>query len=158
HWHPPRGTLFITFRLAHTVPKAVLRSHYSERLWLDQEARQIARLGLPDDSPELKIHQARLHAFNRRWFSRFEKILHKIEAGQNWLKDDALAAVVAEALHKRDGEVYRLDAYCIMPNHVHVVFGPFLSEDDLTESLGPSHVEFLSEHQTVGRIMQPLKG
>jgi len=32
--------------------------------------------------------------------------------------------LVAEALHYRDGKVYGLDAYCIMPNHVHVVFTP----------------------------------
>jgi REP element-mobilizing transposase RayT len=29
---------------------------------------------------------------------------------------------VAEALHYRDGKVYDILAYCIMPNHVHVVF------------------------------------
>ena len=26
-------------------------------------------------------------------------------------------------LHRHDGQRYRLDAYCIMPNHVHVILG-----------------------------------
>ena len=35
----------------------------------------------------------------------------------------SIAKEIAE-MHYRDGKVYRLDAYCIMANHVHVVFAP----------------------------------
>jgi len=48
--------------------------------------------------------------------------------GPLWLKEERVAGIVDEALRYRDGEVYRLDAYCVMPNHVHTVFAPYLTE------------------------------
>jgi REP-associated tyrosine transposase len=40
-----------------------------------------------------------------------------------------VAAIVDEALRHRGGAIYRLDAYCVMPNHAHAVFAPFLTEE-----------------------------
>jgi len=40
------------------------------------------------------------------------------------LKRDELADVVKAALHFYDTQKYSLHAYCIMPNHVHVVITP----------------------------------
>ena len=37
-------------------------------------------------------------------------------------------------LHYRDGRQYRLDAFSIMPNHVHVLFQPSIRQD-IPESL-----------------------
>src|SRR5437899_951104 len=51
-----------------------------------------------------------------------------------WLSDARVADVVAEALHHRDGKKYRLDAYSIMPNHVHSVFAP-LAQNRIPASL-----------------------
>ena len=53
-----------------------------------------------------------------------ESCLDKAATGPTWLADPAIADVVAEALNYRDDRVYRLDAYSIMPNHVHTVFAP----------------------------------
>jgi REP element-mobilizing transposase RayT len=106
----------------------------------------------------MMAHRARLQHLHRRWFSRFEKILHKLECGEAWLKDEAIAAIVAEALHKRDRVVYRLDAFCIMPNHVHVVFAPHLIGEELDEVLTPGQAKFVSDHPSLGQIMQSLKG
>jgi REP element-mobilizing transposase RayT len=33
-----------------------------------------------------------------------------------------IAKIVMDKFHKHDGEWYDLIAYCIMPNHVHVLF------------------------------------
>ena len=41
--------------------------------------------------------------------------------GSCFLRDSRIAKVIADALHYFDGERYRLIAYCIMPNHVHVL-------------------------------------
>jgi hypothetical protein len=64
----------------------------------------------------------------RSWFVKFESALHSETNGPLWLKDNGVAEIVSEALRYRDGRIYRLDAYCIMSNHVHVVFSPLLSE------------------------------
>ncbi len=47
-------------------------------------------------------------------------------------------------MHYLDGRKYALIAYCIMPNHVHVVFEPLLEK--------PEH------YYSLGNIMQSLKG
>lgn len=60
----------------------------------------------------------------RRHFATIESWLHKATTGPTWLADERVAEIVAEALHYRNGSHYRLDAYSIMPNHVHAVFAP----------------------------------
>jgi REP element-mobilizing transposase RayT len=44
--------------------------------------------------------------------------------GSCWLREPAIAEIVEQALLHFDGERYRLLAWCIMPNHVHVIVAP----------------------------------
>jgi len=44
--------------------------------------------------------------------------------GKCWLRDHEIAALTQESLLHFDGQRYRLLAWCIMPNHVHVVVEP----------------------------------
>mgnify|MGYP001045754962 CR=1 FL=1 len=44
--------------------------------------------------------------------------------GSCWLGQPAIARIVEDAMLHFDGERYRLLAWCIMPNHVHVVVEP----------------------------------
>jgi putative transposase len=46
-------------------------------------------------------------------------------AGYCWLKQPEIATVVQNALLHFDGERYRLLAWTVMPNHVHVLVEPF---------------------------------
>src|SRR5262249_640960 len=125
HFHPPGATLFVSFRLAGTGPKPTVREYYEQKQSLEEETKRIIGLKLKADSPEMEEHEQRLLEFGRKWFVKFEDILHKAEAGPTWLKEDRVAKVVADALHYRDGNVYCLDAYCIMWNHVQAVFVRF---------------------------------
>ncbi len=127
HVQPPEATLFITFRLADSVPKSLLEQWRQEKRillaeWLKKEAVEAEKFTL-----EAK-KQAGLE-FSRRWFRLFEDSLHEQAYGPLWLKEERIAEVVTEALHHRDGKEYRLDAYCVMANHVHVVFAPLLTEE-----------------------------
>lgn len=45
------------------------------------------------------------------------------------LRNPAIAEMVSGALRHFDEERYRLFAWCVMPNHVHVVARPFPSHD-----------------------------
>ncbi len=51
---------------------------------------------------------------------------HRLDGGLGlcWLKEPAVAELVQKALMHFDGQRYRLLAWCIMPNHVHVVVEP----------------------------------
>jgi REP element-mobilizing transposase RayT len=89
----------ITFRLAESVPRAVREQ------WHD-EVRLLSR--------------SRADAEERM---RIEDYLNR-GLGPVWLRDPQIPALVQDALLHFDGGRYRLHAWVIMPNHVHVVMTP----------------------------------
>ncbi|MXV84431.1 hypothetical protein F4Z98_13805 [Candidatus Poribacteria bacterium] len=83
------------------------------------------------------------------------------ESGPVWLKDDRIAKEIAESLHYRDGKVYCLDAYCIMSNHVHVVFTPLARQPSRTDIVNSEENTAQTRnlcYNTLSVIMQSLKG
>lgn len=133
HLQPRGGTLFVTFRLAGSLPTSLIEQWREERKWLAHLERS---------NPS---HFARIAKdFERSWFAKFEAVLDGATCGPTWLKDVRVASQVAESLQYRDGRVFRLDAFSIMPNHVHVVFKPLAAPD--------------CDDQSLAKIMQSLKG
>lgn len=65
--------------------------------------------------------KAELYKAQKRYFARFDTYLHQCLNEVKWLGINAVADVLAEALHYRDTKYYELHAFCIMPNHVHVL-------------------------------------
>ncbi len=113
HVQPLNTALFLTFRLAGSLPAAVLARMAEERHLLDQTLKT-----------KTAESRSRFGELARRHFAILESWLDKATTGPRWLADARIAELVAEALHYRDGLHYRLDVYSIMPNHVHVVFAP----------------------------------
>ena len=72
----------------------------------------------------IKDEQALMLERERQWFREYEGYLHSTSDGPFWLNDSRVAAIVAEDFHHFDGQRYRLDAFCVMPNHVHTVLMP----------------------------------
>lgn len=120
HYQPTGATLFVTWRLTGSLPQEVVARLQQET---DFVQTQLAKLG--DDD----LRAQELYAEYRRAFGRFDRELDRAEIGPVWLKDEAVARLMVEALHHRDGKQYRLIAYCVMPNHIHVVFTPLQGED-----------------------------
>ena len=58
-----------------------------------------------------------------------EKIQTKLDAGVGrcFLAKPEIADLVAEVLHHFDGSRYSMYAWCLMPNHVHLLFVFFTS-------------------------------
>lgn len=150
HIHPPGATLFVTFRLAGSIPKSVLNHWRAEKHWLADQIGRATEHGTKNVAADLL-------AFQRRWFQRFEDILDRAACGPTWLKDRRIAAMVIDSLRHRDGRIYRLDTYCIMSNHVHVVFAPFLNERDLSEERTSAKLTFKSRQPPLDAIMHSLK-
>ena len=92
HFHPNDAPYFITFRLADSLPRAVI------------EERKRNATKHPDGMS----------------FSEMDGYLDAGH-GPLWLGEPEIADIVKEALHYRDGKEYLLHAYTIMPNHVHMV-------------------------------------
>ncbi len=108
---------------------------------------------------ERYAQQEHFEKFRRESFVKFEQALDQALIGPTWLKDDNVAAVVARQLHDLDEDAYKLDAYCVMSNHVHVVFTPFLTETSLRETFDETgHLAFVSDYPGLSKIMHQLKG
>jgi REP-associated tyrosine transposase len=115
------ATYFITFRLANSLPVEVLQK-------LGEESRQNKKL--PEGQKETVYKQ---------WFVEFDLYLDQGLRGELYLKNERVGNMVAESIRFRDGKVYDLISYCIMPNHVHLVCTPLKKSDEtyfgLTEIL-----------------------
>ncbi len=126
HFQPPGACLFVTIRLAGSMPAAVLGQ-------LKQEAEERERL-IRKTAASADLHDL-LYQEQKRQFGRFDQILDKAATGPMWLGQPEIAEIVAEAMHFRDGKVYDLDAFCIMSNHSHAVFTPLAKEDGTYHAL-----------------------
>jgi REP element-mobilizing transposase RayT len=111
HWSQESATYFVTFRLADSLPAAVLDGWRAER-------RQ--RTCTATDDGLTPVDEQRLLAL----FA--DRIERHLDAGHGacCLGRGGAARIVADALQHFDGERYRLWAWCVMPNHVHVVVEP----------------------------------
>ncbi|MBS0384830.1 MAG: transposase [Proteobacteria bacterium] len=69
------------------------------------------------------LEKTRLFEKTKR-FAACDRILDS-GIGELILSDPHIAQVVVDALLQFDGERYALIAWCVMPNHVHVVIEPF---------------------------------
>jgi putative transposase len=158
HFHPPGAILFVTYRLAGSVPQSTVREYKAKKEWLENQVRR-ARKTASADAPELNRWLERLEQFSRDWFVKFEQILHQAKVGPMWMRDERIAEAVAESLRKFDGEAYRLDAYSVMSNHVHTVFKPFVSEDNIREIQDQDgRPVFVSDYPSLSQIMHSVKG
>src|SRR5262245_25130956 len=128
HFLPPEATLFVTFRIDGSLPEATLEQWRIEKKRLEMTLLRWAAISPLGAIPDPEAMAEEKLKFHRSWFRKFEELLDGAATGPLWLKEDRVAAIVDEALRHRDGVVYRLDAYCVMPNHVHAVFAPFLTE------------------------------
>ena len=120
HFQPAGATLFVTFRLAGSIPQVVM-----ERLKVEAEERErvIMNTANPAELDDLMYEE------RKRQFGRWDMVLDKATEGPLWLRKPEIAEIVVEALHYRNGKVYDLDLFCVMPNHGHAVFRPLQKDD-----------------------------
>ncbi len=165
HIQTPGATFFVTFQLAGTIPQHVLAQWKTEKLQFDREKSRLLRM--QKDSGAASTQQRHFEEkykhleWNRQWFRKFEKTLDSAGNGPVWLKDSRIAKAVAESLHYRDGKMYCLDAYCIMSNHVHVVFTPLTRQSSRTDAVNPAENTAQTKdlcYNSLSSIMQSLKG
>ena len=70
-------------------------------------------------------------------FAEMDRALDAAKLGPTWLKIPEIANSVDDAFHFGEGhlKLYSLIAYCIMPNHVHLVIFPKVDLGRITKSL-----------------------
>ncbi len=126
HIQPPGATLFVTFRLAGSIPEVAL-----ERLKREAEEREeVLRQTAVSANLSSLIYQEQ-----KRQFARWDDLLDRAESGPRWLSQPEIARIVVNSLHFLDGKVYDLDVFSVMSNHAHVVFRPLEKEDGTCHAL-----------------------
>lgn len=113
HLVPPGALLFITFRLAGSLPAAVLAA-------LRQE-RQAAKNHLAEVELDTKERMAAALAMHKRLFARYDKLLDQCSSNTDWLRQPAIAKMVAAKMHRLAALDVTVHCFCIMPNHVHLL-------------------------------------
>jgi REP element-mobilizing transposase RayT len=110
HWEKEGAVYFITFRLADSLPKSVLDRIESERRAITTTANQ--------------LHRALSSGERRKIQTLSTPVIEEYldtGSGACHLRNSLIAEALAGTLRHFDLQRYRLFAWCIMPNHVHVV-------------------------------------
>ena len=110
HFHPDGFSIFVTFRLADSLPVEILAQLKTQR---EEELKAIKTNSIDE----------RYNA-EKRHFGRYDDWLDRCEHGSHWLQESRIARIIADKMHELDQKSYRLLTYCIMPNHVHLLFEP----------------------------------
>ena len=157
HFQPLEAILFVTFRLAGSIPKSTVRYYKGKHLWIQDQLRRVERMDGDDFLAAKAKWLAQIEEFNREWFIKYEDILHRELLGPTRMRDARIADKVAQNLHRLDGEAYRLDAFSIMSNHVHTVFKPLVNLAVLEQILKANDPS-LSSIPALSNIMRAIKG
>ena len=157
HFQPLDANLFVTFRLVDSIPNSVVRYYKAKRKGLRDQLRRSQGLAAEYDSPEIRNWREKIEQLDRECFIKCEEIMHRHILGPTWLRDERIAEKVAENLHRLDGELYRLDSFSIMSNHVHTVFKPLVDAADI-EAILKAYESADERIPALSKIMQAIKG
>lgn len=98
HILPPDERLFITFRLANSLPKNLILRLKDEKDKIDG----LIRKTITDET----VRKVELYKSQKRYFAKFDSYLHQCLTGVKYLEIQGIAEVLAEALYYRDSKYY----------------------------------------------------
>lgn len=140
HLFDVNKTVFITFRLQFTLPKSIIEELNSRKAEWNEACSKLDTL---EKTKALKQKDALL-------FEWFDELIANTEVVPDLLKKQGIAELVAQALKFHDNIRYQLLAYCIMPNHVHVIINPVLKSDGAIYPV--SHITYTWKKYTAYKI------
>jgi putative transposase len=145
HWFMPSATHFVTFRLAGTLPQHVLNDLHDRK----EQLLKVKRQGQSKASHRELVH--------KQLFAAYDEYLDR-NRDIHFLNDPRIAALIRRSLYHWNGRKYGLCAYCILPNHAHLLLRPFDRESPSQldmEDLEPG--ECADKWSPLASIMHSLK-
>lgn len=124
--------IFITWRLAFTLPKHLL-------VLYDEFIKEVNVKEKDLNKEDQKKH----HAFLLQRYREYDLELGKHQQPGIFLNEAEIAGIISNAFHFFDGARYELHAWCIMSNHVHVLLRALQNKD--------------GEYYLISSIIQSLK-
>ncbi len=162
HWYKPGHAHFVTYRLYDSIPRNFLVQ------W--KQERQFRR-----DHPFRDITSAakRRERAHKLYFRSYDQYLD-LCSDRPWLLNLEIAKIIRENLYHHHASLYQLLAWCVMPNHVHLLIQPFefdrraasrnagsvfhVGSDGKTNEPVPIHSEEVQDRSSpLSRIMHSLK-
>src|SRR5438876_256474 len=110
HWQQDSATYFVTFRLADSVPNALLKQ------WQDELETWLKFHPPPWNYKTAREYESRFIDGPEKWLDEGH--------GECVLRDARAAQIIADTLRHFHGERYWLDAFVVMPNHAHALVQP----------------------------------
>jgi REP element-mobilizing transposase RayT len=141
HIVPVGAEFFITFRLSDSLPVAVIQSLKDEM--------DISIQKLKKEKP--KNFKFLINGLKHHFSFKYDYYLDHKPFGHCYLKNEKIAQLVADRMHKFDGKHYTLEAYTIMPNHVHLLI-------DTSKQTENNDFDIESNYVQLDKIMQLIKG
>jgi REP element-mobilizing transposase RayT len=145
HIAPIGSTLFVTFRQANSIPLKIIKQYQEEY-----------------NSNIRKYHNIKFREFQKikrellfQLFLKYDSFLHKNTLQNSDLHIPEIANIIKTKLHSLDKEVYNLIAYCIMPNHVHLLIDLSIQVYD---DYGNEIEKFEDHYIQLDKIMKSIKG
>ncbi len=117
HWYREGATYAVTFRLEDSFPKSVLDSYRREKDSLTEKIDSARKSGDDASVNQLSIKLRELYR------ERIDAALDEGH-GEAWMKDPKIAKIVTDSILHFAGSRYDIGAWCVMPNHVHLIISP----------------------------------
>ena len=117
HWRQWGRTYFVTARLADSVPSGVAAD------WRRRRDAWLRGHGLSSSAELDRLTEAQRHEYHREFTAKYHTLLDAGH-GECVLAQARCADILAARLDAGDGTAYELDAWCVMPNHLHALVHP----------------------------------
>jgi putative transposase len=111
HIQPKWSVLFITYRLAFSLPENILEAILKKK-------------------NELKGNKIDKSKYSKLLFFLEDDLITKYSNSPQWLSDKHLAQTVIDSLLFNHGKEYKLICVLVMSNHVHMVIMPLMTKDN----------------------------
>jgi REP element-mobilizing transposase RayT len=138
------AAFFVTWRLEGSLPKSIIAKTQAE---MDEAIDVLQHRDLAEAEKAVLI--ARLES---EYLQKLDDYLDKVKTGPHHLKQAEVAQIVMDKLHEYDGKHYRLEAFCVMSNHVHALL-------DFQIQLPYNEVDFdKKEYVQLETVLRNIKG
>jgi REP element-mobilizing transposase RayT len=114
HYQPPNAVYLVNIRLAGSLPLEAF-----DRIRKEYESFKRSIASLRNTRHKIEMYRDK----QLQYYFDVNRLLDSNTSGPNWLGRTEVAGLVAASLRSYDGVKYALLAFCIMPNHVHLVLG-----------------------------------
>ncbi len=144
HIQPVGATFFVTFRLYESIPYSMIVNLKTKYTQLIENAKKIT-------SPHSRNYE--IFILRKKYLVEYENLLHDIKSGPMYMGDPEIMKIVKTEIERFDNDLYRMLAYSIMANHVHILIDTSIQLEDIKDD-----DELEMNYKQLDQIMKRIKG